>query len=36
MGGAIMTDIQYWVIVGLLLVIIAGGAVNNKLAKERK
>jgi hypothetical protein len=36
MGGAIMTDIQYWVILGLLLVIIAGGAVNNKLAKERK
>jgi hypothetical protein len=31
-----MSDAQFWVIVGLLLVIIAGGAVNNKLAKERR
>ena len=30
-----MTDVQFMVIVGLLLVIIAGGAVNNRLAKRR-
>jgi hypothetical protein len=31
-----MADTQFYVIIGLLVLIIWGGSINNQLAKERK